>query len=44
MKLDERIRKLLKGQVELKHKIEVTINDKMQLKRDLVTDHNKLIK
>ena len=44
MKLDERIRKLLKGQVELKHKIEVSVNNKMQLKKDIITDHNKLIK
>ena len=44
MKLDERIRKLLKGQVELKHKIEVAINNKRQLMKDIVTDHNKLIK
>ena len=44
MKLDERIRKLLKGQVELRHKIEVAINNKIQLKKDIVTDHNKLIK
>ena len=44
MKLDERIRKLLKGQVELRHKIEVAINNKSQLKKDIVTDHNKLIK
>ena len=44
MKFDERIRKLLKGQVEFKHKIEVAINNKMQLKKDIVTDHNKLIK
>ena len=44
MKLDERIRKLFKGQVELKHKIEVAINNKRQLMKDIVTDHNKLIK
>ena len=44
MKLDERIRKLLKGQVEYKHKIEVAINNKRQLLKDIVTDHNKLIK
>lgn len=44
MKLDERIRKLLKGQVEQKHKIEVAINNKRQLMKDIVTDHNKLIK
>jgi len=44
MKFDERIRKLLKGQVEFKHKIEVAINNKKQLMKDIVTDHNKLIK
>jgi structural maintenance of chromosome 1 len=44
MKLDERIRKLLKGQVEQKHKIEVAMNNKSQLMKDIVTDHNKLIK
>ena len=44
MKLDERIRKLLKGQVEKKHKIEVAMNNKSQLMKDIVTDHNKLIK
>ena len=44
MKLDERIRKLLKGQVEQRHKIEVAINNKRQLMKDIVTDHNKLIK
>ena len=44
MKLDERIRKLLKGQVEQKHKIEVAMNNKNQLMKDIVTDHNKLIK
>ena len=44
MKFDERIRKLLKGQVEQKHKIEVAMNNKSQLMKDIVTDHNKLIK
>ena len=44
MKYDERIRKLLKGQVEQKHKIEVAMNNKSQLMKDIVTDHNKLIK
>ena len=44
MKLDERIRKLLKGQVEQKHKIEVAMNNKSQLMKDILTDHNKLIK
>ena len=44
MKLDERIRKLLKGQVEEKHKIEVAMNNKNQLMKDIITDHNKLIK
>ena len=44
MKLDERIRKLLKGQVEEKHKIEVATNNKNQLMKDIITDHNKLIK
>ena len=44
MKLDERIRKLLKGQVEQKHKIEIAMTNKNQLMKDILTDHNKLIK
>lgn len=44
LKIDERIRKLIKGKAEVKHKIEGAVGNKQQLMKDIITDQNKILK